>query len=116
LNASNPPDRLPDDLRPHFAEPWHAEAYAMVQVLIETGRITPARWAEAFGAALRKAVDDGTARNDDETYYDAFAQAMGQVLVADGRLREADIEQRIEDWRTAYHRTPHGTPVTLLGP
>lgn len=87
----------------------------MVQVLIETGRIAPARWAEEFGAALRKTVDP-TARNDDETYYDALSQALGQVLVADGRLREADIEQRIADWRTAYHRTPHGKPVTLLGP
>ncbi len=104
-----------DDLRPAFAEPWQAEAYAMVQVLIETGRIAPARWAEAFGAALRKAAE-GAAPNDDDTYYDVLAHALGQVLVAEGRLRETDIEQRMEDWRAAYHRTPHGKPVRLLGP
>jgi nitrile hydratase accessory protein len=106
---------MPDDLRPAFAEPWHAEAYAMVQVLIETGRIAPARWVEAFGAALRKTADQA-ARDDNASYYDALAQALGQVLVADGRLREDEIERRIEEWRTAYYRTPHGKPVTLLAP
>ena len=59
LSGSNRLEPLADELRPAFNEPWQAEAYALVQVLIETGRISSSQWAKAFGAALREAVGQG---------------------------------------------------------
>lgn len=86
----------------------------MVQVLIETGRVHPTRWAHAFGVALRKVADKGAA-DDNQTYYAALADALGRVLVTEGRLQADAIEKRVEDWRAAYLRTPHGKPVTRDG-
>lgn len=114
MTTSDQFERLLEDGRPAFAEAWHAEAYALVQVLIETGRVEPAQWAEAFGSALRKAAANG-APDDGPTYYAALADAIEQVLLDDGRLRAGEAEQRVEAWRAAYHKTPHGKPVTLLG-
>jgi nitrile hydratase accessory protein len=43
-----------------FQAPWQAEAFAMAVALIEAGRITPAEWAAALGAARAgHAPDDG---------------------------------------------------------
>ena len=28
-------------------------------------------------------------------------------------MQDAEIRQRIDDWRAAYRRTPHGNPVKL---
>lgn len=43
-----------------FAEPWQAEAFALAVALIESGRIAPADWAAAVGAArAAHAGDDG---------------------------------------------------------
>lgn len=104
---------LQDDPRPGFNEPWQAEAYALVQVLIETGRISPQEWASAFGIALRQAAVDEP--DSSETYYTSLAKALERVLVAEGTLQEAEIGQRTDDWRAAYNRTPHGKPVRLDG-
>jgi nitrile hydratase accessory protein len=106
-------ESLQDDLRPAFNEPWQAEAYALVQVLIETGRISPQEWASAFGAALRQAAANEP--NSGETYYTSLAEALERVLVTEGTLQEAEVGQRIDDWRAAYNRTPHGKPVRLDG-
>jgi nitrile hydratase accessory protein len=108
------PSGLPDG-GPAFAEPWQAEAYAMAQTLMESGGIAASDWAAAFGAALRKAADRGAA-DDSETYYAALVEALISVLVGEGRLDAEDIARRVEDWRAAYLRTPHGKPVTLAGP
>jgi nitrile hydratase accessory protein len=111
---SRPIEPLQGDPRPAFNEPWQAEAYALVQVLIELGRISPQEWASAFGAALRQAVTDGEP-DSGETYYTSLAEALERVLVAEGTLQEAEVGQRIDDWRAAYNRTPHGKPVRLDG-
>jgi nitrile hydratase accessory protein len=102
---------LQDEQRLAFNEPWQAEAYALVQVLIETGRISPTEWAQAFGASLREAAAEGEPGSD--TCYAALSQALERVLVAGGRLQGAEVRQRIDDWRAAYHRTLHGMHVRL---
>ncbi len=85
----------------------------MAQVLIETGRISATEWASVFGAALREAAGRG-ASDDNQTYYAALAEALDRVLVRESQLEPREIEQRIEEWRAAYYRTPHGKPVTLV--
>ena len=115
MSGSNRLEPLADELRPAFDEPWQAEAYALVQVLIETGRISSSQWAKAFGAALREAADQGEPDSGD-TYYTTLFETLQRVLVAGGRMQDAEIRQRIDDWRAAYRRTPHGKPVRLNEP
>jgi nitrile hydratase accessory protein len=103
---------MADELRPAFDEPWQAQAYALAQVLIETGRISPSQWAKAFAAGLREAAGQGKPDSSD-TYYATLSETLQRVLVAAGRVEEATIQQRIDDWRAAYRRTPHGNPVRL---
>ena len=81
----NPPRRR-EDGEPAFAEPWQAEAYAMAQTLIESGRIAASEWPSVFGAALRKAAGRGEA-DTSEAYYAALVEALMSVLVARGRAR-----------------------------
>lgn len=106
---------LREEQRPSFNEPWQAEAYALVQVLIETARISPQEWAALFGDALRDAAIHGKPDNS-ETYYAALSKALEHVLVVAGLVQDAEVEQRTDDWRAAYHRTPHGKPVKLEMP
>ena len=87
----------------------------MAQALIESGRIAASKWPLAFGAALRQAADRGAA-DDSDTYYAAMIEALTTLLVAEGGLNGGEIARRVEDWRAAYLRTPHGKPVTLTGP
>lgn len=105
---------LEDKSRPSFNEPWQAEAYALVQVLMETGCISPQEWATAFGAVLRQAATDGET-DSDETYYTSLAEALERVLVAEGTLQKAEVGLRTDEWRAAYNQTPHGKPVRLDG-
>ena len=112
MSGSNRLEPLADELRPASDEPWQAEAYALVQVLTETGRISSSQWAKAFGAALREAAGQGEPDSSD-TYYATLSETLQRVLVAGGRVRDAEIRQRIDDWRAAYRRTPHGNPVRL---
>lgn len=102
----------PDEERPAFNESWQVQAYALVQVLIETGRISSSHWAKAFGAALREAADRGEPDSTD-TYYTALSEILQRILIAGGRMQDYEIQQRMDDWRAAYRRTPHGNPVRL---
>ncbi len=106
--------RLNAEGAPGFAEPWQAEAYAMAQTLIDSGRIAASEWSSVLGAALRKAAEHGAA-DDSDAYYAALVEALMTILVAKGRLEGDEIARRVEDWRAAYFRTPHGKPVTLAG-
>jgi nitrile hydratase accessory protein len=102
LSGSNRLEPLADELRPAFNEPWRAEAYALVQVLIETDRISSSQWAKAFGAALREAAGQGEPDSSD-TYYSTLSETLQRVLVAGGRVHDAEIRQRIDDWRARQH-------------
>jgi nitrile hydratase accessory protein len=112
LSGSNRLEPLADELRPAFDEPWQAEAYALVQILIETGQVSSSQWAKAFGAGLREAADQGKPDGSD-TYYATLSETLQRVLIAGGRVQEATIQTRIDEWRAAYRRTPHGNPVRL---
>ena len=114
MSQSNRLEPIQEEQRPKFDAPWQAEAYALVQVLIETGRISGKEWGTAFGAALHRAATAGEPDNGD-TYYAALSQALEHLLVAGGAVKGAEVGERVNAWRTAYHRTPHGMPVRLSG-
>lgn len=98
------------DGEPVFGEPWHAQTLAIADLLIQRGVISPARWAETLGAeiaALKAASDDR------ETYYRAALAALERVLMENGAVNRAELDEREQQWERAYLRTPHGRPVEL---
>ncbi|MEM7732612.1 MAG: nitrile hydratase accessory protein [Pseudomonadota bacterium] len=95
---------------PVFEEPWHAQVMAMADTLIKSGHVDAGVWAETLGAALRLAHDGGAPDNT-ETYYMCVLQALEQMT--EPHISAEDRQVRRADWEAAYHRTPHGEPVTL---
>ena len=51
--AAQLPGSLQSDTEPVFAEPWQAQAFALVAALLDCGRFSPAEWADTLGADLK---------------------------------------------------------------
>ena len=64
-----------DDSGPVFAEPWQADAFAMVIALTDAGVFTSAEWSDALGAAIRSAQTAGDLDLGD-TYYHHWVAAL----------------------------------------
>jgi hypothetical protein len=98
------------DGEPVFGEPWHAETLAFADLLVQSGVVSPARWAETLGAeiATLKAAPD-----DRETYFRAVLAALERVLAENGSVTRAELDEREHQWERAYLRTPHGRLVEL---
>ena len=80
--------RLPQDKgEPVFAEPWQAQAFALVVKLSEQGYFTWKEWTAALGDELN--------------------------VTAKGLADSAALVARKEAWRDAYRSTPDGMPVKL---
>ena len=94
-----------------FAEPWQATTLAIVTAMIRQGHFTQSDWAEALGAALQKAEDDGLPDTDD-TYFLAALAAL-ETLADGSGMAESERQARKAAWEDAYRRTPHGQPVVL---
>ncbi len=98
---------------PIFDEPWQAQALAMADTLVQSGRIRRSDWAEALGAKLREAASEG--RDDTtETYYRAVMSALESLLEYTGTIEGDEVGARQAQWRRAYLNTPHGQPVELV--
>jgi hypothetical protein len=93
---------------PGFEEPWQAQVYAMSQVLIEKGHVTPEAWAEALGNAIRERLAAGAA-DTPSTYFEAVTDAVETVLA----VNQAELARLNDAWPAAYEATPHGEPVML---
>lgn len=100
------------DSDPTFDEPWQAQALAMADTLVQSGRIGRSDWAEALGAELRRAAAEG---QDDttESYYCAVIAALEGILQQAGTIKGDEVGERQAQWRRAYMNTPHGQPVEL---
>lgn len=111
----NPPDGLADpsgDPPPVFAEPWQAQAFALVLSLQVGGHFTRPDWAEALGAVLREAADRGE-RDDGSRYYEYWVTALERLAAARQLVDAAALAERKHAWEQAYLTTPHGQPVEL---
>ena len=93
-----------------FGEPWHAQALAIVDLLVTRGVVSPARWAETLGAEIETLQ---AAHDDRETYFRAVLAALERVVTENGAVTHAELDEREEQWERAYLRTPHGKPVEL---
>ena len=98
------------DGEPVFGEPWHAQTLALADLLVKSGAISSARWAETLGAEI-KALN--AAPDDRETYFRAVLAALERLLAENGSVTHAELEDREHQWERAYLRTPHGKPVEL---
>ena len=104
------PDHATD--QPVFAEPWHAELFALTVKLSESGHFAWPEWAAHFGAMLRRAAQAG-APKDGSAYYDIWLAALESLLVDRGLASATGLADAKQAWTAAYLRTPHGQPVQL---
>jgi nitrile hydratase accessory protein len=98
------------DGEPVFGEPWHAQTIALADLLVKSGAISSARWAETLGAEIQAL---NAAPDDRETYFRAVLAALERLLAENGSVTHAELEDREHQWERAYLRTPHGKPVEL---
>jgi hypothetical protein len=99
---------------PVFAEAWHAQAIALVEMLIAEGRIEAGEWSQTLGAEVDRRANDATGDKDtDATYYGAVLSALELVLDRNRLAMHDEVDRREQDWRNAYLATPHGKPVVL---
>lgn len=94
---------------PVFAEPWQAQAFALVESLRERGLIDGAEWTAALSRAL-DAQDPGRAGED---YYERWLAALERLLAERGLVTPADVDATAAAWERAAHATPHGQPIAL---
>ncbi len=104
-------DNLSDPVAP-FAEPWHAQIFALTHKLAQAGHYSWPEWAERF--ALARAQSASLHAPDLEaTYYDDWLKTFEQLLLDKGLADRASIERMKQAWTQAYLDTPHGEPVML---
>jgi nitrile hydratase accessory protein len=105
--------RLPRDADgPVFAEPWQAQAFALVVRLAELGHFTWKEWSAALADELRSAASRGEP-DDGSRYYQHWLTALERLVKAKGLADSAALVACKEAWAEAYRRTPHGMPVEL---
>jgi nitrile hydratase accessory protein len=94
---------------PVFAEPWQAEAFALVVALHERGVFSWSEWADALSAEVKAPG----AATDGSDYYLHWLKALERLLSAKGVAGPAEVEALAAAWQRAAHATPHGKPIVL---
>lgn len=107
--AGSPELPLSPEGAPVFAEPWHAEAFAIAVHLNERGLFTWPEWAEALSAKLHQPgrLPDGS------DYFDCWVEALSAILEAKGVTDASAILTLQQSWQRAAEATPHGRPIEL---
>lgn len=92
-----------------FAEPWQAEAFALVVALHEKAVFTWNEWAEALSVEV--AHQDSARRGED--YYEHWLAALERLLSTKGIADTIEVDALSAAWQRAAHSTPHGQPIRL---
>lgn len=100
------------DGEPVFSEYWHAQAIALVELLIAEGHVDSEEWSRTLGAELDRRASDNS-DDTEATYYTALLSALEQLLDRSQFAATAEVDKRESDWRDAYLSTQHGKPVAL---
>lgn len=102
-------DRPPE---PVFAEPWHAQVFALTVHLNETGRFAWPDWAARFADTLAR---HGLGRDLDggDDYFAAWLETLESILTEDGSAPADEVAAMRDAWEAAYLATLHGAPVRL---
>jgi nitrile hydratase accessory protein len=94
---------------PVFAEPWQAQAFALVIALRDRGVFGWDEWARA----LSDEVHRPEAAADGHDYYEHWMRALEGLLASKGIASAARIDDLSAAWQRAAHATPHGKPIEL---
>ena len=97
---------------PVFAQPWQAEAFALVLHLHARGAFTWTEWAAALTDQIKAAGIDGPP-DDGEHYYEHWLAALERLSLDRGLTTPDAMAGRKAAWANAYRYTPHGKPVVL---
>ncbi|WP_171128885.1 MULTISPECIES: nitrile hydratase accessory protein [unclassified Ruegeria] len=97
---------------PVFAEPWHAQVFAVTVALNEAGRFAWPEWAARFSETLKR---NGLSRDLDggDDYFHAWLETLEVFLAEQGAALPGDVADVQSAWEDAYLTTPHGQPVRL---
>ncbi|UAB90796.1 nitrile hydratase accessory protein [Ruegeria sp. SCSIO 43209] len=97
---------------PVFAEPWHAQVFAVTVALNEAGRFDWPDWAERFSNTLKR---NGLKKDLDggDDYFHAWLETLEALLAEQGEAPTDDVQDLRNAWEEAYLTTPHGHPVQL---
>ena len=101
-----------DEDGPVFAEPWQAQAFALVVRLSAEQHFTWSEWSSVFSDELKAAAASGTP-DDGSSYYHHWLTALERLVVEKRLTDPSALHAQKEAWREAYLRTPHGKPVSL---
>ena len=112
LNLQDLPALPLQDEGPVFAEPWQAQAFAMVVELVAAGQFSWKEWAAALGQQLKDAEAAGHP-DDGSRYYHHWVAALEGLLQSKHVTKAEQLAERKDDWADAYRKTPHGKPVVL---
>lgn len=95
-----------------FAEPWHAQVFAVTVALNEAGRFEWSEWANRFSKMLKR---NGLSKelNGGNDYFHAWLETLEAFLAEMGDANPSDVAAVSLDWEKAYLTTPHGEPVHL---
>lgn len=110
MNRREAVPALPDGIdEPVFAEPWQAEAFALVVALHKSGLFAWSEWAEALSTEVHRA----DAAPDGGDYYEHWLAALEKLLAKKGVAPAEDVDALATAWERAAHATPHGKPILL---
>lgn len=97
---------------PVFSAPWQVQAFALQSALRDRGLIGAEEWAQALGAAIRRAQAGGDP-DDGSTYWRHWLDALESLLIAKGLATAEQVHALEHAWEAAAERTPHGQPIVL---
>ena len=97
---------------PVFAEPWHAQAFAIALSLHQAGVFTWTEWAETLGDEITKARISGDP-DDGSTYYNHWMATLERLVEKKGLTNLQTLQDYSNAWGRAAERTPHGSPILL---
>lgn len=96
--------KLAED-EPVFAEPWEAQAFAMVVDLHARGAFAWDDWAAMLSAEIHSGAE--------RSYYEHWLAALEKIVAEKDLASEEALQQRRSDWKDAAARTPHGQAIEL---
>ncbi len=102
-----------DAAGPVFAEPWQAQAFAMVVALHDRGVFTWSEWAAAISAEIAEHAAEHGSTDDGSQYYEHWLEALEHLLIAKGQTSHAAVDDLAAAWARAAEATPHGKPIDL---
>jgi len=98
-----------DEDGPVFAEPWEAQAFALVVNLHQKGVLDWSKWAQTLGAVI--AINAKTGRNC--SYYNLWLDALEQYVSKEHLTTRDELQAERSAWKKAALATPHGEPIAL---